>query len=213
MRKLKGMLLILLLVVMLVVMAGCGKSKKTSNKSETNSTLVIDENNCLIVVYEEDFKEDYYDKKELEKFIDSELAEFNETYAADKSNGVVKESFSVKDSKAVLKLKFSSYQDYMNYSADYVDSTRNARLFIGTYDEAVNAGYSFEETFQSADGKEGFNVLDVKDDEKVFILFTNEKYKIEVNGEILGMNGNVKIENKLAVTSDKQENFIIYKQK
>lgn len=213
MRKQKGMILLLLLVIMLVVMAGCGKAKKTQAESKTNPTFNIDGNNCFTVAYEEEFKEDYYDKKELESLIDSELAEFNETYAIDKSNGVVKESFSVKDGKAVLKLRFSSAQDYMNYSSNYVNSTRNARLFIGTYDEAVNAGYSFGGTFYAADGSEGFNAADVKETEKVFVLFTNEKHRIGVSGEIIGMNSNVSLEDKLAVTSDKQENYIIYKLK
>lgn len=213
MRKQKGIGLLLLLVIMLVVMAGCGKAKKTQAESKTNPTFTIDGNNCFTVAYEEEFKEDYYDKKELESLIDSELAEFNETYAVDKSNGVVRESFSVKDGKAVLKLRFSSAQDYMNYSSNYVNSTRNARLFIGTYDEAVNAGYSFGGTFHAADGSEGFDAANVKDEEKVFVLFTNEKYRIGVSGEIIGMNSNVSLEDKLAVTSDKQENYIIYKLK
>lgn len=212
MRKQKGLFLFLLLVIMLVVTAGCGKSKKASEESQANPTLVIDGNNYFTVVYEADFTEDYYDKAELENLIDSELAEFNETSAADKNNGVVKESFSVNSNRAVLKLKFSAVSDYMNYSSGYVNSTRNVRLFIGTYDDAVNAGYSFGGTFKSADGKEAFDVSGVKDDEKVFVLYTNEKHWIEVNGEILGMNSNVRLEDKLAVTSDKQENYIIYKQ-
>lgn len=213
MRKQKALFLILLLVIMLVVSVGCGKSKKKPAKIEHSPTLTIDGNNHFVVAYETDFKEDYYDKKELETLIDNELATFNETSAADKNNGVVKESFTVNNGLAVLKLRFSSASDYMNYSTDYVNSTRNARLFIGTYDDAVNTGYSFGGTFKSVNGEETFDISAVKDDEKVFVLYTNENHSIDIDGEILGMNSNVSLKDNLAVTSDRQENYIIYKQK
>lgn len=212
MRQKKGILLVLLLAIMVVGVSGCGKAKKTSAKNEASPDFIIDKDNCFTVVYEEGFEADYYDGKELETLIDSEITEFNEAYAIDKANGIVKEEFGVKGQTATLKLKFSSYLDYINYTANYVNSTRNARLFVGKYEDAVNMGYSFAGSFVKQDGAEAFNIEDVKEDTEVFVLFTNEGFNVQIDGEILGMSSCVKVEDNLIVTSDRRENYIIYKQ-
>ena len=153
-----------MLAVVLASVCSCA-SKKTAKKSEDEATVIIDKDNTVSVTYTEEFKEDYYDKDELEAQVDREIEEFNSSYAEDKANGMSKQSLILKDKKITLKLKFASYKDYEAYSAHYVSITKNVKLFAGTYEDAVAAGYDLTNKVIDLDKKPEVK-LDEKSDKK-----------------------------------------------
>ena len=153
-----------MLAVVLASVCSCA-SKKSAKKSEDEATVIIDKDNTVSVTYTEEFKEDYYDKDELEAQVDREIEEFNANYAEDKANGMSKQSLKLKDKKITLKLKFASYKDYEAYSAHYVSITKNVKLFAGTYEDAVAAGYDLTNKVIDLDKKPEVK-LDEKSDKK-----------------------------------------------
>lgn len=153
-----------MLVVVLASVCSCA-SKKSAKKSEDEATVIIDKDNTVSVTYTEEFKEDYYDKDELEAQVDREIEEFNANYAEDKADGMSKQSLKLKDKKITLKLKFASYKDYEAYSAHYVSITKNVKLFAGTYEDAVAAGYDLTNKVIDLDKKPEVK-LDEKSDKK-----------------------------------------------
>lgn len=153
-----------MLVVVLASVCSCA-SKKSAKKSEDEATVIIDKDNTVSVTYTEEFKEDYYDKDELEAQVDREIEEFNANYAEDKANGMSKQSLKLKDKKITLKLKFASYKDYEAYSAHYVSITKSVKLFAGTYEDAVAAGYVLTNKVIDLDKKPEVK-LDEKSDKK-----------------------------------------------
>lgn len=153
-----------MLAVVLASLCSCA-SKKSAKKSEDEATVIIDKDNTVSVTYTEEFKEDYYDKDELEAQVDREIEEFNSSYAEDKANGMSKQSLKLKDKKITLKLKFASYKDYEAYSAHYVSITKNVKLFAGTYEGAVAAGYDLTNKVIDLDKKPEVK-LDEKSDKK-----------------------------------------------
>ena len=153
-----------MLAVVLASVCSCA-SKKSAKKSEDEATVIIDKDNTVSVTYTEEFKEDYYDKDELEAKVDREIEEFNSSYAEDKANGMSKQSLKLKDKKITLKLKFASYKDYEAYSAHYVSITKNVKLFAGTYEDAVAAGYDLTNKVIDLDKKPEVK-LDEKSDKK-----------------------------------------------
>lgn len=153
-----------MLAVVLASVCSCA-SKKSAKKSEDEATVIIDKDNTVSVTYTEEFKEDYYDKDELETQVDREIEEFNSSYAEDKANGMSKQSLKLKDKKITLKLKFASYKDYEAYSAHYVSITKNVKLFAGTYEDAVAAGYDLTNKVIDLDKKPEVK-LDEKSDKK-----------------------------------------------
>lgn len=210
MKKIKGIILLITLTLVIAGICGCGKSKKASaNPKDSASVRVGDEG--LVVTYAEDFSKDYYSEDELEELVDAEVKEFNETYASDKANGVVKESLKIKDKKATLKLKFANVADYEIYSKNYVNSTRNAKMFYGTYSEAVAAGYSLGTTFTKVDDSTEMTIDDISKDESLCVFFTNEGISVSFDGDIVATGKYVKVKDGVATTSDKRENYIIYK--
>lgn len=153
-----------MLAVVLASLCSCA-SKKSAKKSEDEATVIIDKDNTVSVTYTEEFKEDYYDKDELEAQVDREIEDFNSSYAEDKANGMSKQSLKLKDKKITLKLKFASYKDYEAYSAHYVSITKNVKLFAGTYEDAVAAGYDLTNKVIDLDKKPEVK-LDEKSDKK-----------------------------------------------
>lgn len=208
--KKQGCVILLLTIACVVLVTGCGKKKDkktTTTEEKITATFTVAQDNSFEVVYEEDFKEDYYNKDELDSMVDRELQEFNNNYGT----GVIKSGLEIKDGRAKLILKFPDYASYVSYASEYVSSSRNARLFIGSYDEAVAAGYNFAGTYTGKDGKTEFSFDDILGSPGIYVLFTNEGFQISVDGEILGISSGVTVKDGIAVTSDKRENYVIYK--
>lgn len=211
MKKEKRIVLWLVWIMAAFILCGCSKSKSASAQAKDKATFQVDQQGNLIVTYTEDFKESYYSKDELEKKINDELKEFNENYATDKNKGVTQESLTVKNKKAVLKLKFTCSQDYMNYYQNYIDSTRNARLYIGKYDDAAAAGFTFSGEYIKEKDSKKVASDQLKDTDKYQLIYTNEAQTIYIDGTIEYYTSKVKVEDGVATTSDKTDNFIIYK--
>ena len=215
MKNSKKIVLMFLCTAIVLSLVACSKNNKKSskeNKDSVDADFVLNDDGTFLVTYEGDFDKDYYEEKELGKMIDDEINEFNTFYAADKNNGILKESFKVSDKKAILKLKFTSYQDYMNYSSNYVSSTRNAVLFIGKYSDAVAAGFTMAGKFLAPDGNETVDVRNMPVDDNTYVLYTNQGFKLEVPGTIKAISYRAKaLKNTNVVsTPDKREKYIAF---
>lgn len=222
MKRMKKLVIFLFLMVMAVAVVGCSKSKKKSNSDSSSdnkktekkaANFVLDSDNTFTIIYEEDFEEDYYDKDELESMIDSEINEFNTNYAKASSSGMSKKELLVENGKAKLGLQFIDCQDYVEYERNYVDSNRNARLFIGKYETGISQGYKAVGRFTDLSGNKIDDIEDIAKAEGTYVLFTNQGFNMTIQGEVIAFNGTVEYDSKsgLVITSDKKENYIIYK--
>lgn len=201
----------MLLFTLVLTFAGCGKSGKSSDKNKVTPNFYVYDTNEFSVAYEEKFDKDYYDKAELEAIIDEELKEFNSNYVSEENKGIEKDSIVMSDKNIVLKLNFHSWENYVTYASEYVNSERNAKLYMGTYEEAIAAGYNFAGKFTSKDGKESYDLSEASSDLKV--IYTNQGFNMKIDGEIVAINENVSLVDGVIVTSEKRENYIIYNRK
>ncbi|MGN8799521.1 hypothetical protein ACTNCH_01445 [Candidatus Merdisoma sp. HCP28S3_D10] len=186
-----------LLACMISALAGCGSVPK-------ESTLAIDKKGKITDTVVESFDKDFYDSEELQKEIESELAEYNKNFAADH---ITMKKFEVKDGTATLQLVF----DGSEYYEDYTENT----LFTGTLPEAEAEGYELSGELLDADGaKTDRASLKDADEAKVLVLETDEAMQVEVPGKILAVSagGNVSVTGKKqAAVTDGGLSFIIYK--
>ena len=186
-----------LLACMISALAGCGSVPK-------ESTLAIDKKGKITDTVVESFDKDFYDSEELQKEIESELAEYNKNFAADH---ITMKKFEVKDGTATLQLVF----DGSEYYEDYTENT----LFTGTLPEAEAEGYELSGELLDADGaKTDRASLEDADEAKVLVLETDEAMQVEVPGKILAVSagGNVSVTGKKqAAVTDGGLSFIIYK--
>ncbi len=122
-------LIIFLIVKLIGTLLGAKASSDTSTLTFTDSGQVI---------FEEvsDFDSDTYSKTEFKNYAKELVDSFNETYG---STAITIDKIKVSGDKAYIK---TTYKD-----ADCYTSFTSYESYVGTYEEAVEAGYDFEELF------------------------------------------------------------------
>ncbi len=181
------------------VLTGC------SSFSPSVSGVSISKKGEITAVVREKFDKDYYDKKELEEQVESEIEQYN---AKTGEKSVKKRKLSVKDGMAVLNISYKTAKDYADFN--------NVGFYMGNIQGAVQAGYAFEdEFFEVADGKRkedapvwGSQIMSGKNYQTVAI---EEALLVEVPGEIRYVSGNVKVTDKsTAVLEENETAYILY---
>ena len=217
----KRIAMVFFMLTLVVTMAGCSKKAKGAKSTEKvqktdvkkEPDFILDADGSFTVIYEEDFVEDYYNKVELEAMVDSELKEFNENYAKDAAKGISKAMFTVEKGIAKLGLHFTEDEDYISYETNYVSSTRNARLYVGTYGELAQAGYHLPQRLTQTDGVTQVTEDSFSAQDGVYVIFTNQRFTMSVPGEVIAINSSAKVDagSGAVYTSDKRENYIVFK--
>lgn len=211
MFKKKHVAATLLLLSVFLTMAGCSKKSDTYSTEYKDGYMRVFHDGTIFATYVEDFDEDVYSEDKLKDMVNNEIAEFNANYSAD--NGMSLENFEVKDDEAKVKLAFKTVEDYILYNEKYVNSGKVIKMFIGTYDDAVAAGYKVTGKLKVAGKKEKIDVDELtekEDTSKLYVVYTNQGAVMRFDGDIKYVNNNVKLDKKMAITSDKSQNFILY---
>ncbi|MBE5927369.1 MAG: hypothetical protein E7270_10445 [Lachnospiraceae bacterium] len=194
---------IVVAVMTLMVCVGCAKEK--TNKASAG--VLMEPGGRVQVKFEENLDKDYYDSKELEKFIDEEVADFNEIYGEGSLN---KASFAVKDNKATLWYEFADGKSYVNYMTDYVKA-ENVEFGVYTYKDAIEAGIKFEGEFIKV-GEEGTVGKDkFEETDKLMVLYTNQEMCVYIPEDIVYTSKDVSVDKDTANTKAEKNNYILYK--
>lgn len=191
-------------ILIAIFCVGC--SKDTSNKSD--AAVQVEEDGKILVKYEEAFDKDYYDKDELEKAIDDEVAEFNDIYGKE---GLEKDSFKVKKDIATLWYRFADAEKYIQYTNTYVKPEKKAKMYSGTYDKAIEDGIKFGGNFTKVGETGDITKSEFENTDELKVLFTNEEMCLYVPGEIVYINTNVTIDEDVVNTTASKMNYILYK--
>lgn len=201
MRKQTGICVAVLAVMLLAT--GCGAK-------EERTTLHIKDGGKVVENVTEKFDKDYYDEKELEKFIDQEI----ETYIDESGEkSITSSGFSVEDGKAYMTLKFDDTEVYSDFNQE--------TLYQGTVVQAEADGYTLAEHFYAVkDGKVGKNQTDkkIEDGDGYKVVVTSESIDVEVSGEVLFVSrSDVKMLDEKTVSIQKENEddtsltYIVYK--
>ncbi len=152
------------------LLTACGKSLEADC-----NTVYVQKKGTVIGAAIEKMDKDYYDEKELDKFIDEKVKAYQEKH--DK-NSVKVSDFSVKDGIAKLFMKYTGYEEYQDFN--------DVTLFAGTVPQALAAGYDFDTEFTKVkEGKASGEAKGSKvkeSDYKVVIL--SEKIDVKIDGTI-----------------------------
>lgn len=201
----------LFIAVVSVVLAGC--SGKTKYDFDTSKSLVyVESEDSIISIVVEKFDKKKYSEKELEKAINEEINEYNES--ADESDGMSLINFDIKKSVATMELKFKSPADYSAYHTQYVYFGTQITMLVGSIEELTGQEISFEGDFNEIgkDDKTTVTTLDdIKDKEDLKVIVINEGTDIRVKGTIMYTSLNVEVKEGLATTTSGENNYIIYK--
>ena len=167
-----GIILLILIIALAVFFFGsCGTDYAGA---DTNTVFVL-QNGKIVSTDVETFDEKTYDKAELKSYIKETI----DTYNEENGKKLLKEkSFNIQGGKAVLVLEYAD--------ADTYEEVSGVELFVGTVEDAQQAGYKFDASFAKlTDGKAITAIADdftKSEDYKVLIIQSNTK--VVVPGEI-----------------------------
>lgn len=185
-----------LLMCGLLFLTGCGSA------FPDETTISVDKKGRITSTIVEEFGKSYYNSEDLQAEIEEEIAVYNEKFATDH---VTLKKFEVKDAVAKLKREYGE-------SAYYADFTGNT-LYVGTLQEAEEAGYDLSGEYMGADGSltDADTLESAHEHAKVLIL--EEAVQAEVPGTILAVSpsDNVTITGKkTAAVQNAELSYIIY---
>ncbi|MGN0376931.1 MAG: hypothetical protein ACI4ED_04780 [Suilimivivens sp.] len=153
----------------------------------------------------EDFDKAYYDKDELQKMILEEAASYNRSVG---EGAISIDKISVADGVAKVKMIYAGADDYAAFN-DMI-------FFVGTVQEAKEAGYDLNKVLSSAtDRLATVGMSDMLAMEDVNILITDMKEPVILNGKALYISGNVTVDKKYKTVSFDESSeglaYVIYK--
>lgn len=189
---------VFLAMLLLSVLAGCGKAD-----GKEKNRFSVDEDGAITVTVVESFERDYYDKKELEKVVETAIESYNKT--AGKESVELKNCRVGKDVARVT-IWYETGGDYTAFN--------QTGIFNGPVSQVEAAGYDKMSELYGDDGQKIpiFNLIVAEEDLNVAVL--KEDCILETSGKILYVSKNVTIEGRKSadVTAD-DKNFalVVYK--
>lgn len=168
----KKFLCAILLLVMLTT-AGCTKEDLALTTSEvTANTFLAKSNGELQVATVEDFDKDYYDLRELEDYIVTQVDAYNSKAG---SKAITVDEVLERDNKAIMILTYSGMQIYANFN-----EATAAYFTGGTSDISMD----LPSTLINAKNDSLASTEEILQNEKYKILVLNEPYNILVDGKV-----------------------------
>ncbi len=197
-QKMKKIQYIIFVSLCIVIMAtSCSKKELEAN----TDTIFIEGAHNIIGVIVEAFDKPYYNGDELKGFIEGELSLYNSEVG---SSAILLNKFEVTNEAAKVFLQYASYEDYKNFN--------EVEFFVGTVEEALEAGYDFDEEFLNYAKLSKASKEDVTEKKKNKVLISDEDIMLQINGTILYISDNVQEKSKKsAQLKGEALSYIIYK--
>lgn len=173
---------LILLIVLASGLAGCGMSVRSSS-----TTLTIDETGRLREEIVEDQGGIEYSEEELKAFITQEADKYNQQK---ESEAVSLSSCTVQNGDVKISLEYTSCDDYAAFN--------QVPCFMGTLQEAEDAGYEVERTWTDPEGVIGDNEIIRERFREWKVVILSEAINVRVPDKILYTSENVDVTGRLS---------------
>lgn len=155
-------------------LASCNNKDDSLTISDlTRNTLLINAEGNLQEGIVEDFNKSYYEKTNLEEYIEDQIEDYN---LVNGKNSVKKVSLSINSKKAKLILKYKDFKDYVKFNdttASYLTATqaKESNLLPEQYIDAKDSAQVDKDTALKGDNYK--------------VLIISDPYNVEVSGKVL----------------------------
>lgn len=176
-------------------------------------TVYVQKKGKVICAAISDFDKDYYDKDELEHYVEERVLAYQGEHGKD---SVEIDDFTVENGVAKLYMKYKDCDSYQDFN--------EVTLFSGTVPQALAAGFNFNAEFVKVENGEVTGSVDsstvMDSDCKVVIL--SEKIDVKVAGEVQYMSSDyttIKAKDTVAIEIPEEEGdgaemslvYVVYK--
>ena len=160
-------------------MTGCGKD---NSFNPSVSSLYIEKNGEITQAIVESFAQEYYSLDEFSAMVQKEVDVYNQKLGETK---ITVESTEVKDSVMYLKLHYADADTYRLYNEEY--------LFVGSVEDALSEGLSFNMIFRDADYEGEYTAADVTENKSETVAVAKEEGVIQLEKPVKYVSSNVEI--------------------
>lgn len=174
-----------------------------------DSGIYIEDDGAVSYGSCEKFDKKYYNEKELEQQIDTEVADFNKSKHSSVDDACSIEQFKANSKEANLVLDFVTTYDFKNYMLNYAGFEPEG-FYVGPISD--NDKCEINGTFKKPNSKKTVTAKEVKK-MKDCILVTYTPFKVQVNGDIKYVSTNCKVDedNVVSTSPNKGElSYIVY---
>ncbi|MEE8886335.1 MAG: hypothetical protein SOI56_07205 [Eubacteriales bacterium] len=170
-----------------VFASGC-----TLPNSANNTSIQVDEEGAVTETIIET-RDDDFSEEELTDYINNSIQE----YDSDGDPSVTLDSCKVDGNSVHIVMKYNSVEDYSNFN--------QVTCFLGTIQEAIDAGYDVDQAWYDADGNaatedDTTQISERKNEWKIFIV--SEQIGVRVPDKILYTTSNVTVTGRMTANVD-----------
>ena len=130
----------------------------------------------------ESFAQEYYSLDEFSAMVQKEVDVYNQKLGETK---ITVESTEVKDSVMYMKLHYADADTYRLYNEEY--------LFVGSVEDALSEGLSFNMIFRDADYEGEYTAADVTENKSETVAVAKEEGVIQLEKPVKYVSSNVEI--------------------
>lgn len=175
----KKVMSVLAVMGLAAALAGCGG--KSGDTAVTETTIELKKDGSVVHTIVETFTEDYYDEARLQAAIQTAC----DSYNAGKDSGTVEvEEIAREDGMMRVKMNYPDAASYAGFN--------QSALFVGTVQEAHQAGYDLNVTLVSMqDGEETIGKEEILGMGEKHIAIVREAVDVRVWNKVLYASGDV----------------------
>lgn len=196
-----------LVVTLSIGITGCGNKVGDIELEEGSNAIYIDEDGAVSYGVGESFKSDDYDKDTLEKYIEEEVSDYNSSSKASVDDAIKVDKFDISSDVAYLVLDIATVYDFNEYIQEYNKEDANS-FYAGQISD--RGSIKIQGKFVSPDKKKTVKASDIKTMSDSNILILNDKYTVQIGGEVKYVSDNCKIDENGMITTAKSEDGLSY---
>lgn len=189
---------ILLVLSLMCLMQGCNSSKEADRE-----TIEIKKDGSIVETVRESFEEEYYNIEELESYISSAVAAYNEDFGEIR---IEMDKCGVKGKIAEAVMKYESMDDYMGFN--------DMEIFVGDLSELADTSYHASVNLKNKKGATASLSHLIASNESYEAVVVTWPCEVKVSGKIAYVSDGVEIlSGKVAnvKVNDEAYAYIIYK--
>lgn len=187
-----------LLLICAVTLTGCGGDKSLSLSKCTDTTILVHKDGSVDQVIVESFDESYYEKEELENFINTQVEAYN---TQNKEHKIKASSLKEKEKSMKIKLEYDSLESYASFNsvtADTFGMSKASELQI------------IPDTFVSVSDSKTVDSSEIAGNSKYQVLYINDTCNIRMEAKMKYYSKAVVLNNTTLQTSSGEPAVIVY---
>lgn len=179
---------------------GCSSKDNAENESFDETTVSVSKNGEITEMIVAGFDKEYYSAEELKGEFVSEISTYNQSKGADDLAQL--SNIEVRDGNVYVTMQFKSFDDY--------EAIQKEDMFVGTINDAYDAGYSMNVTLKGTVNGDKIGKVEIMGMKDKHIVIISEPVKVKTYRPISYVSANVEVINEKEARVNSESGGLAY---